>query len=89
MPRQEDCTRSAIASAMHFLTDEFLVDVATDYVGKCVLIGLALTILERDPPRTSCVLRQRGTAQQRQDHRDQHDLNGRLRPPRRRIRLVT
>ena len=47
MPRKEDCTRSAIAYAMHFLTDEFLVDVATDYVGKCVLIGLALTILER------------------------------------------
>jgi hypothetical protein len=47
MPRQEDCTRSAVAEAMRFLTDEWLVDVATDYPGKCVLLALALTIVER------------------------------------------
>jgi len=28
------------------LTDEWLVDVKTDYAGKCVLIALALTVLE-------------------------------------------
>ena len=32
---------------MRFLTDDWLVDVATDYAGKCVLIALALTIIER------------------------------------------
>jgi hypothetical protein len=38
---------AAIAEAMAFLTDEWLVDVQTDYAGKCVLIALALTIIER------------------------------------------
>jgi len=32
---------------MSWLVDEWLVDVATDYPGKCVLIATALTILER------------------------------------------
>ena len=32
---------------MHFLTDDWLVDVATDYAGKCVAIAAALTIMER------------------------------------------
>jgi hypothetical protein len=32
---------------MRFLCDEWLVDVATDYAGKCVLIAAALTIIER------------------------------------------
>jgi hypothetical protein len=47
LPRQVDCTPSAVAEAMRFLTDEWLVDVATDYSGKCVLLALALTIIER------------------------------------------
>ena len=36
-----------IANAMRFLTDEWLVDVATDYPGKCVIIAHALSIIER------------------------------------------
>jgi hypothetical protein len=47
MPRQQDCTPLAVAEAMRFLADEWLCDVATDYAGKCVLLALALTIIER------------------------------------------
>jgi hypothetical protein len=47
LPRPEDCTPSAVAKAMRFLTDEWLCDVAADYAGKCILIAAALTILER------------------------------------------
>jgi hypothetical protein len=32
---------------MRFLTDEWLVDVAADYPGKCILIAAGLTIIER------------------------------------------
>ena len=32
---------------MTFLTDEWLVDVATDYAGKAVIIAAALTLIER------------------------------------------
>jgi hypothetical protein len=32
---------------MHFLTEEWLFDVSTDYVGKCILIAAALTVIER------------------------------------------
>jgi hypothetical protein len=38
---------AAVEHAMKFLTDEWLVDVKTDYAGKCVLVALALTIIER------------------------------------------
>jgi hypothetical protein len=31
---------------MRFLTDEWLIDVKTDYAGKCVLLALALTVIE-------------------------------------------
>ncbi len=47
LPRQEDCTATAVAEAMRFLTDEWLCDVATDYQGKCTLVAMTLTILER------------------------------------------
>lgn len=47
LPKPQDCTPSAVGRAMQFLADEFLADVATDYAGKCVLIALALTIIER------------------------------------------
>jgi hypothetical protein len=36
-----------VVDAMRFLTDEWLVDVAADYAGKCILAAAALTILER------------------------------------------
>ena len=32
---------------MRFLLEEWLVDVAADFTGKCVLVAAALTILER------------------------------------------
>ena len=32
---------------MQFLTDEWLCDVATDYIGKCIIIAAALTLIER------------------------------------------
>jgi len=36
-----------VAKALSFLVNEWLCDVATDFAGKCVLIALALSILER------------------------------------------
>ena len=36
-----------VVQAMHFLANEWLVDVATDFKGKCVVIALVATILER------------------------------------------
>ena len=39
--------RSAVKAAMEFLCDEWLVDVATDYAGKCTIIAAALTLIER------------------------------------------
>ena len=39
--------RSAVKAAMKFLCDEWLVDVATDYTGKCTIIAAALTMIER------------------------------------------
>jgi hypothetical protein len=47
LPAPEACTLEAVAQAMHFLVDEWLVDVLADYQGKCTLIALALTIVEK------------------------------------------
>jgi hypothetical protein len=47
IPNRSDCNRRAVGEAMQFLLKEWLVDVSTDFVGKCTLIGLALTIMER------------------------------------------
>jgi hypothetical protein len=47
MPRREECAPEAVAEAMRFLTDDWLIDVLTDRVGKCTLIAAALTIIER------------------------------------------
>jgi len=47
LPQREGCTRGIVKTAMEFLTNDWLVDVATTYTGKCVLIALALTIIER------------------------------------------
>jgi hypothetical protein len=40
-------TDGEIAEAMRFLTDEWLADAPTNYAGKCTLIALALSVLER------------------------------------------
>jgi hypothetical protein len=47
LPRRENCDEAAVREAMRFLTDEWLADVATDYAGKCSLIAMALTLIER------------------------------------------
>ena len=47
MPRRQDCENTRVADAMRFLTEEWLCDVSTTYVGKCILIAAALTIIER------------------------------------------
>ena len=47
LPRREQCDRHAVAGAMRFLLDEWLVDVAADLSGKCTLIALALSFIER------------------------------------------
>ncbi|PNE10334.1 MAG: hypothetical protein CR217_14910 [Beijerinckiaceae bacterium] len=47
IPTTDDRTESAVDEAFGFLTDEWLCDVATDLEGKCVLIALALTVVER------------------------------------------
>lgn len=47
IPERPDCTPDAVGKAMHFLCDEWLADVATDYEGKVNIIAFALTIIER------------------------------------------
>jgi hypothetical protein len=44
---QGKITGAEIVEAMNFLTDEWLCDVQTEYAGKCVLISMALSILQR------------------------------------------
>jgi hypothetical protein len=65
LPHEADCTDAAVAGAMRFLADDFLADVATDYAGKCGLIALALSIIERAalPERPAFIISagQRGT----------------------------
>lgn len=47
LPKREDCTTAAVAAAMRFLFDEWLVDVTTDFHGKCIIVAAALTLIER------------------------------------------
>jgi hypothetical protein len=47
MPKRDACNDVALREAMRFLTEEWLSDVATDYAGKCSLIAMALTMIER------------------------------------------
>jgi hypothetical protein len=47
LPKPDSISDDDIDAAMQFLTDEWLVDVATDYVGKCTIIAAALTVIER------------------------------------------
>jgi hypothetical protein len=48
IPAREDCTPTAVAHAMQFLTDEWQCDVSADYVGRCILITDLLTIIQRN-----------------------------------------
>jgi hypothetical protein len=47
VPKPGSVADRQVKTAMHFLTDEWLVDVATDYSGKCTIIAAALTLIER------------------------------------------
>ncbi len=47
LPSPDRCSAQATARALDFLVSEWLCDVAADFSGKCILIALALTILER------------------------------------------
>src|SRR5262245_35352966 len=47
IPQGQDCTPERVKAAMEFLCDEWLVDVATDYLGKATIIAAALTLIER------------------------------------------
>jgi hypothetical protein len=47
IPKPEECTEDKLSKAYKFLIDEWLVDVATDAEGKCVLIAFTLSIIER------------------------------------------
>jgi hypothetical protein len=47
MPQPGQCTEAAAAKALDYLTTKWLCDVATDFRGKCVLVALALTTIER------------------------------------------
>jgi hypothetical protein len=47
IPEAKDCTGAAVEEAFEFLANEWLCDVATNLEGRCVLIALALTIIER------------------------------------------
>jgi hypothetical protein len=47
LPRKEDCTEARVADRMDFLVNNWLCDVAADFESKCVLIALALSILQR------------------------------------------
>jgi hypothetical protein len=47
IPTIEDCHEYAVIDALDFLMNVWLVDVAADYVGKCLLIAAALTLIQR------------------------------------------
>jgi hypothetical protein len=47
LPNSSGLTDTKVAEAMRFLCHEWLCDVATDFIGKCILIANALTIIER------------------------------------------
>ena len=47
IPNRDECNADTVGEAMRFLTEEWLADVATDYAGKCSLIAMALTMIER------------------------------------------
>jgi hypothetical protein len=47
VPKPGSITDDDVYEAMTFLTEEWLVDVATDYAGKCTVIAAALTMIER------------------------------------------
>jgi hypothetical protein len=65
LPASRECAQLEVETAMKFLCDEWLADVATDYTGKCIIIAAALTVIERsllpDRPAYSVTAGRRGT----------------------------
>jgi hypothetical protein len=47
LPRPGSVTDDDVRKAMTFLTEVWLVDVATGYIGKCTIIAAGLTLIER------------------------------------------
>ncbi len=47
LPDPARCDANAAAAALAFLTDEWLVDVATTFEGKCTLVALAMSVIQR------------------------------------------
>jgi hypothetical protein len=47
VPQRKDCTPERVKAAMAFLCDQWLVDVAAEYVGKATIVAAALTLIER------------------------------------------
>jgi hypothetical protein len=47
VPELGSVTDNRVEAAMRFLSDEWLVDVAANYAGKCIVTAAALTIIER------------------------------------------
>jgi hypothetical protein len=47
IPQPADCTEEKVKAAMEYLCNEWLIDVATDYTGKAIIIAIALTLIER------------------------------------------
>jgi hypothetical protein len=47
IPDRKHVDHTAVAEAMRFLLDDWLADVAADHAGKCSLVALALTMIER------------------------------------------
>jgi hypothetical protein len=47
IPNRKSCDKEMVAKAMRFLLDDWLADVATDHAGRCTLVALALTIIQR------------------------------------------
>lgn len=47
VPQPGAVTDNQVRRAMELLTDQWLIDVAADYAGKCTIIAAALTIIER------------------------------------------
>jgi hypothetical protein len=47
LPTCDQCDDAAVRKAFKLLHDEWLVDVATDFTGKCILIATAPTLIER------------------------------------------
>jgi hypothetical protein len=48
IPKPEACTEAAVRKALKYLFDEWLCDVAADFTGKCTIVALALTLIERN-----------------------------------------